>query len=67
MSFTDLEELTNASFGDLVRTFRLTVQLLKQIRKAMPSNPDLARKLSLCIDILNRDEVDALRQLQLEE
>lgn len=67
MSFSDLEEYTNASFGDLVRVFRLTVQLLKQIRKAMPPDPDLARKLSLCIDILNRDEVDALRQLQLEE
>lgn len=63
-SFADLEEYTNASRGDLVRNFRLVIQLLKMIRKAMPSDPDLARKLSVCIDIVNRDEVDALRQLQ---
>jgi len=63
-SFPDLEEYTNASRGDLVRNFRLVIQLLKMIRKAMPSDPDLARKLNYCIDIVNRDEVDALRQLQ---
>jgi len=63
-SFDDLEEYTNASRGDLVRNFRLVVQLLKMIRKAMPPDPDLSRKLSVCIDIANRDEVDALRQLQ---
>jgi len=64
LSFTDIEEYTNCSRGDLVRTFRLTVQLLRQIRKAMPSNPALHRKLGTCIEIINRDEVDALRQLQ---
>jgi len=63
-SFSEIEEYTNASRGDLVRNFRLVIQLLKMIRKAMPSDPELSRKLSVCIDITNRDEVDALRQLQ---
>lgn len=64
LSFTDLEEYTNTSRGDLVRTFRLSIQLLRQIRKAMPPDPELHRKLGICIEIINRDEVDALRQLQ---
>ncbi len=62
-SFIDLETFTNASPGDLIRTFRLTIQLLRQIRKAMPSNPKLAEKLKMCINLINRDEADALRQL----
>jgi len=65
LSFTDLEDYTNATKGDLVRALRLTVQLLRQIKKAMPPNPVLSRKLSTCIEILNRDAVDALRQLQV--
>ncbi|MBU0755680.1 MAG: DEAD/DEAH box helicase, partial [Planctomycetes bacterium] len=62
-SMADLGQHTNAAPGDLVRTFRLTIQLLRQIRKAMPVNPPLAEKLKQCIVLLNRDEVDALRQL----
>jgi len=64
-SMADLGQHTNASPGDLVRTFRLTIQLLRQIRKAMPSNPPLSEKLKQCITLLNRDEVDALRQLEV--
>jgi superfamily II RNA helicase len=64
-SMTDLENHTNASPGDLVRTFRLTIQLLRQIRKAMPSNPKLAEKLKQSIVMLNRDEVDALKQIEV--
>jgi len=60
----DLEKHTNASPGDLVRTFRLTIQLIRQIRKAMPRNPALSEKLGRCIELINREEVDALRQLK---
>ena len=64
-SFADLADLTNASDGDLVRTLRLTVQLLRQIRKAIPHLPQLAEKLGRCIELVNRDAVDAKRQLEL--
>ena len=63
LSFVELEDYAQVSSGDLVRTFRLTIQLIRQIRKAMPADRELAQKLSICIDILNRGEVDALRQL----
>lgn len=64
-SITDLGNHTNASPGDLVRTFRLTIQLLRQIRKAMPANAELADKLKMSIARLNRDEADAARQLEV--
>lgn len=64
-SMSDLSTSTNAAPGDLVRTFRLTIQLLRQMRKAMPSNPKLKEKLKGSIAYLNRDEADAARQLEV--
>ncbi|MFH2002779.1 MAG: helicase-related protein, partial [Planctomycetota bacterium] len=64
-SITDLGNHSNASPGDLVRTFRLTIQLLRQIRKAMPPNAKLAEKLKMSIARLNRDEADATRQMEV--
>ncbi|MEW6745796.1 MAG: DEAD/DEAH box helicase [Planctomycetota bacterium] len=63
--FEDLADYTNASQGDLVRTIRLTIQLLRQLRKALPVRSDLAEKLGRCVEIINRDVVDAKRQLEL--
>ncbi|MFO0984092.1 MAG: DEAD/DEAH box helicase [Planctomycetota bacterium] len=64
-SFLDLGDFTNASDGDLVRTFRMTIQLLRQIRKAIPDRPLLADKLGRAIERVNRDAVDAKRQLEM--
>jgi hypothetical protein len=44
---------------------RLTVQLLRQLRSAIPRHGTLALLLERARDLLNRDEVDAARQLSL--
>jgi len=64
-SLSDLERFTSESPGDLIRTFRLTIQLLKQIRKVLPPNPTLSEKLNMCVNKMNRDEADAVRQLKV--
>lgn len=63
--FEELFEDTNLDPGDLVRMFRLTIQLLRQLRKALPKEYSLHEKLGKSIEALNRDVVDARRQLEL--
>jgi len=65
VSFRDMSELTTAPNGDLVRTMRLTVQLLRQLRSAIPRGSPLVKLIDRTRDLLNRDEVDAARQLSL--
>ena len=50
--------------GDLVRTFRLAIQLMRQLRKAT-DDQDLQSRLSEAVRRINRDVVDAERQLNL--
>ena len=64
-SFEDMQEHTTAPNGDLVRVMRLTVQLLRQLRHALPRNHELATLLDRARELLNRSEVDAARQLEL--
>ena len=64
-SFEELRRLTNISDGDLVRNFRLAIQILKNVRNALGDEPDLKRKFDRAMDMINRDEVDAKRQLEL--
>ncbi len=64
-AFHDMGEDTTAPAGDLVRVMRLTVQLLRQLRHALPRDHDLGQLLDRTRDVLNRDEVDAARQLSL--
>ncbi|MSR45804.1 MAG: DEAD/DEAH box helicase [Planctomycetes bacterium] len=64
-SFDDVSELTNASHGDLVRTLRLVIQLLKQMRKVYGHDRALAEQFERVHVGLSRDEIDAQRQLEL--
>jgi len=63
--FEDLGRETDAGDGDLVRTFRLTIQLMRQLKKAVPQDQDLGGRLLGAIQRINRDVVDAERQLNL--
>ena len=51
--------------GDEVRTFRLAQQLARQVRRAIDPRWDLHEKLGELMEAINRDEVDARRQLEL--
>jgi ATP-dependent RNA helicase HelY len=64
-SFDDLIEQADVTPGDIVRTFRMAVQLMRQIRRAIDPAWDLHEHLGRAMDALNRDVVDARRQLEL--
>ncbi len=64
-SMEDLERMTDSGPGDVCRTFRMAIQLLRQVRRAIDPSWDLHETLQEAMDALNRDEVDARRQLEL--
>ena len=64
--FEDLEKLCDVGPGDVVRNFRLAIQLMRQTIKATSGDETLAGKLRDAIHRVNRDEVDAERQLRVE-
>jgi ATP-dependent RNA helicase HelY len=65
VEFDELEEHTDITPGDIVRNFRMAVQLMRQIRRAIDPSWDLHERLGACMDAINRDVVDARRQLEL--
>ena len=63
--FDKLTEYAALDAGDFVRTFRLVIDQLRQIRRAMTGHTALIDKLNRCIAKINRDVVDAERQLRI--
>ena len=63
--FDMLEKYARVDAGDFVRTFRLVIDQLRQIRRAMTGHTTLVDKLNRCIGKINRDVVDAERQLRI--
>ena len=64
-TFEDLEELTHVPAGDICRVFRMALQLVRQVRRAIDPAWDLAERLDEVVLAMNRDEVDARRQLEM--
>ena len=64
-AFDQLEKYADLDAGDFVRTFRLVIDQLRQIRRAMHGHTALVEKLNRCIGKINRDVVDAERQLRI--
>ena len=64
-SMEDLGELSDATPGDHCRTFRMALQLMRQVRRAIDPAWDLREQLQDAVEGMNRDEVDARRQLEL--
>lgn len=57
---------TSASEGDIVRWLRQMLQYARQIQRALRGeDPMLAARLAALVRAVNRDEVDAKRQLEL--
>lgn len=50
--------------GDMVRSIRMTVQLLRTLRDALP-DPELSDRMRSAVELVNRDVVDAQAQLQV--
>lgn len=62
--FIELCELAPTDPGGLVRCFRMTIQILREIGNAPQVSPALVEKTRRCLHLINREEVDAERQLR---
>ena len=62
--FEELSRYTNASEGDLVRAFRMTIDLLRQTQRAVAGHNALREKLERSIKKMNRGVIDAEKQLK---
>lgn len=63
--FEKLKTFTSADEGDLVRSFRLIVDFLRQMKRAI-NEPAFRAKMDRCVRLLYRDVVDAEAQLKVE-
>ncbi len=63
--FEEIEGLVDATSGDLCRGFRMALQLMRVVRRTLDPRDSLHEGLSRAIDAMNREEVDARRQLEL--
>ncbi len=61
----DIERLSHSDAGDVVRTLRMAIQMMRQVRSALAQGDALADRLEEAIVAVNRDEVDAKRQFEL--
>jgi superfamily II RNA helicase len=61
----ELENYTTATPGDLVRSLRMAIQMMRQLRKTLSGDYPLRDRLEESVVSLNRDVVDARRQLEL--
>ena len=62
-SFNKILQYTDTDEGELIRYFRMSVQILREI-KDTPISPDLSARVSNTIKLINRDVVDAEKQLR---
>lgn len=62
--FSELERHTDTDEGEIIRYFRMVVQLLRQIRLAPQVSPKLRQTAVSALQKINRDLVDAERQLR---
>jgi len=61
----DLERLAHSDAGDVVRTLRMAIQMMRQVRAVLPRGQQLGNRLDEAIVAVNRDVVDAKRQFEL--
>jgi superfamily II RNA helicase len=63
--FDDMGDYTDTPPGDLIRYIRQATDLLRQTRRAVFIDDEILSKLNTCIAMINRDIVDAERQLRV--
>jgi superfamily II RNA helicase len=61
----DLERLAHSDAGDVVRTLRMAIQMMRQVRMQVGKREQLGARLEEAIVAINRDVVDAKRQFEL--
>ncbi|MFH1458434.1 MAG: DEAD/DEAH box helicase [Candidatus Omnitrophota bacterium] len=63
-SFDKILRFTDTDEGELVRYFRMSVQILREINSANIASPALREKIKETRRVINRDIVDAEKQLR---
>jgi len=63
-SFAQLEKMSQTDPGELVRVFRMVIQLLRELQMAHQVSPILKETARKAEGAINRDQVDAERQLR---
>jgi len=63
--FSRLMKLSEVDEGEIVRYFRMSVQLLRQLNESPAASSGLRRNAQLVLSRINRDVVDAEQQLRL--
>ena len=63
-AFKDLERFTDVDEGEIIRHFRMVIQLLRQLRQAPQVSESLRNTARSAIGKINRDLVDAEKQLR---
>ncbi len=63
-AFNDLGRHTDVDEGEIIRYFRMVIQLLRQLKQAPQVSPKLRQIAGEAIKKINRDLVDAERQLR---
>ncbi len=63
--FEAVEQLTPATPGEICRTFRMALQLMRSVRRTLGPDSDLSGRLDEVFGRINREEIDARRQLAL--
>ncbi len=64
-SFGQVSRRTGMQDGDFVRSIRLAIQVLRQLAWALPREHHVSDHAHQAIQLLNRDEVDAEKQLKV--
>ncbi|NOT30698.1 MAG: hypothetical protein HOP15_09660, partial [Planctomycetes bacterium] len=64
-AFEAVEELSPATPGEICRTFRMALQLMRSVRRTLAPDSDLAGRLDEAAGQINRGVIDARRQLAL--
>ncbi len=63
-NFEKVVQITDTDEGEIVRYFRMSVQILREINEAKVASPILKDKIKETIRVINRDVVDAEKQLR---
>jgi len=62
--FSKIQSYTDTDEGELVRYFRMSVQILREMGDCDASSPPLKERLQKTIRLINRDIIDAEKQLR---
>ncbi|MCM8823989.1 MAG: DEAD/DEAH box helicase [Candidatus Omnitrophica bacterium] len=64
--FYKLNKFCHTDSGEIVRYFRMAIQVLREIFSSAILNDDFKNKIRICLGKINRDVVDAEKQLRQE-